>query len=193
MAPIVSTPENPPPATAIVSNARRRQHPPRSPRARAVADQPIAQYQRVMDRLHAMDVRAQARREPRLRAGGDQQVIELDRARAAIEAIGHGHRPGREVHRRGLRAQELHPAQRLADRHDDRARVEASRRHLVQHRREEEEVLRVDEQHFDPRIARHRPLELERGVEAGESGPEDHDSLAFVEIGQIRCIHVWFL
>ena len=31
--------------------------------------QPIAQYQRVMDCLHAMDVRAQRRREPRLGAG----------------------------------------------------------------------------------------------------------------------------
>ena len=56
--------------------------------------------------------------------------------------------------------------------------IQASRRDLVQHRREEKEVLRVDEQHFDARIARHRPLELERGVEARETGPEDHDALA---------------
>jgi hypothetical protein len=54
--------------------------------------------------------------------------------------------------------------------------IQASRRDLVQHRREQKEVLRVDEQHFHARIARHPPLELERGIDAREAGPEDHDA-----------------
>ena len=157
-----------PPARRILLDLRSLQQP----------DQPVAQHQRIMDRLHAMDVRAQAGREARLRARRNQQVIEGDRARAAIGAIGHGDGPSREVHRRGVRLEELDAAQGLAYRHDDRAGIQASRRDLVQHRREEKEVLRVDEQHFHARIARHRPLELERGVEARETGPKDHDALA---------------
>jgi hypothetical protein len=63
----------------------------------------------------------------------------------------------------------------------------------MQHRREEKEVLRVDQQYFDTRIARHCTFELQSRVKAGESGAEDHDPLAFMAIDWMFCTHICFL
>jgi len=57
--------------------------------------------------------------------------------------------PRVEIDRRGLGQEERHAPKGLTDRHYDRARVQASRCNFVQHRCEHQEVLPVDEQHFD--------------------------------------------
>jgi hypothetical protein len=57
--------------------------------------------------------------------------------------------PRVEIDRRGLGLEERRAPKGLTDRHYDRARVQASRCNFVQHRCEHQEVLPVDEQHFD--------------------------------------------
>ena len=124
MAPIVSTPENPPPATATVSMRAGAPDLLRSQRARGCRSASSAAPARHgWSSCHGRAGTGSAGTAfvHRLRSTADRS----NRVRAAIEAIGHGHRAVREVHCRGLRAQELHPAQGLADRHHDRARVEA--------------------------------------------------------------------
>ena len=73
---IVSTPENPPPAMTIVTVPVGARGPPRPPHAPGMRS-PSCEDQRVMDRLHAMSVLAQAGRKSRLGTGRNQQVIEL--------------------------------------------------------------------------------------------------------------------
>ena len=142
-------------------------------------DQPVAEEQCVVDRPHTMGVSTQPGRKARLGAGRNQQVIEVNRARSALEAIDRGDAARVEVDRRGLRLEKLNTPQDLADRHDDRARVQASRCDFVQHRCEDQEVLGVDEQHFDAWITGYRAVQLKRRIQSAEAGAKDQDAFAW--------------
>src|SRR6516225_2258562 len=78
-------------------------------------------------------------------------------------------------------SEEVHPLEHLAHGIDDGGEVEVARRHLVQHGREQEKVLPVDERHLDIRIASQRFLLLHGGVQTGESTAQNQDAFGLVD------------
>ena len=68
-------------------------------------------------------------------------------------------------------------AEEFAQRADDIGQVEIARRHLVEHRGEEEEIFLSDEGDFDVGVA--ALFEFERGVEAAEAAAENENTGLF--------------
>ena len=139
------------------------------------AEDPPAQLQRVVDRLHARRVPRELRvSEVRLlRAGGDNQAVIGDVA-APTERVDH-QAPGLRVDPHNLaeddRGVPLVP-QDVADRRRDVALGQDAGRHLIEQRLEQVMVGAVDDCHIDMCA----PKRLS-GEQPGEPGADDHDTM----------------
>jgi hypothetical protein len=105
-------------------------------------------------------------------ARGDNQVVVLNVP--VRVAVGDHHLLVRHIHRLRVRQQHLGIfllAQDLPDRRRDIRRSQRRRRHLVQQRLKQVVVAPV--KHRDPH---RRAVQLARGVDAAETGAENHDS-----------------
>src|SRR5271167_713186 len=107
-------------------------------------------------------------------------MVIFQRVVVMIETMGNDDLFGGKVDRFNLAGEEVNPLEHLANRVDDGSKVEVARRHLVQHGREEEEVLAVDQRNLDVRVASERFLELHRRIQASESAAEDQNSFGLV-------------
>jgi hypothetical protein len=68
------------------------------------------------------------------------------------------------------------PAQQLAHRIDDVRQVQIASRYFMQHRREQKEVLAIDEREFNIRVATKLLLKMQGRIETAEAAPENQDS-----------------
>src|SRR6516164_175690 len=98
-----------------------------------------------------------------------------------IEAMRDNDLPAGKVDRFNVAGEEVHPLQHLAHRVDNSGEVEVARGHLVQHGREEEKVLAVDERDLDVWVASQRFLQLHGCVQTGESTAENQDAFGLVD------------
>ncbi len=131
---------------------------------------PVAQGERLVEALQPQRVTGQrlVAEEVRLRAEGEDQEVVGQRP------VVRQQEPPLQVGARHLGLPELDVAQRpsqLANRPRDLAGVEQRRRHLVQQRREEMEVVAVDQQHVHV-----DPLQGARARDPGEAGARDDDA-----------------
>ncbi|MFN8643862.1 MAG: hypothetical protein U0802_20205 [Candidatus Binatia bacterium] len=111
------------------------------------------------------------------RAEGEHQMVVRQAMRMpGLDAVGDGHHPRAQVDVQHLSVEERGAAEQLADRVDDVGEIEVGGRHLVQHRREEEEVVLVDQRDLDGRVAAEEPFELHHRVDPAEPAAEDHDA-----------------
>ncbi len=96
----------------------------------------------------------------------------------SLSPVGDDHPPRLEVHRLHLALDELHPPEEFPDRVHDVRHVEVAGGDLVEHGREEEEVLAVDERDLEARVMGQSFLEMEGGVDAAEPASQDQDPRA---------------
>ena len=173
---IVSTPANPPPATTNVMRWSRSGAP------HSVSASSSCWIIRLRSAIAspsdfiviARSSRPGQAEEVRDRAGREDQVVVGQLVRVPVP-VGDRHRAGREVDLLDVPVEELHVRDELADRVDDVRDVEVARRDLVEHRREEEEVVPVDDRDVDVREAEEPLVELQGRVDAAEAAADDHD------------------
>src|SRR5439155_10071745 len=94
----------------------------------------------------------------------------------AVEAVRHPYVPRTEIDRFDRADERVHPAEELAQGVDDRAELEVAGGHLVEHGREEEEVVARDERDLEGLPPREHLLQLEGGVDAAEPTTQDEDT-----------------
>ena len=108
------------------------------------------------------------------RSAGDREHVVRQRLRASVRQVCDGDGPRREVECGRLPEDHtgvLLPAQRVSQRDRNLDRRERARRHLVDERLEEEEVLPVDERHLDVCTSK-----LAGRGQPAEAPTDDHDT-----------------
>src|SRR5262249_46058086 len=139
------------------------------------ADEAIAQVDCITERLDRDGMRFRARHavKARDRAERQHEMVKLDFVRMALVAVRDMHAAALEVDRVDLAAEEPGAPQESADRIHHVREIEVARSDLVEHGREEKEVLPRDERHFEIAAGVSEALELERRVHAAETATED--------------------
>ena len=134
-------------------------------------DQTIAKKNGVSKRLHRQGVFFKAGKVVVVRdiAQADDQVIEFQLVPMPIHAVRYVDTLAFEVDLFDLSLEELNPFEKFANRIHDMRHVQIAGGDLVQHRREQKEIILIDERHFDIRLARDRALDLECGVQAAKT------------------------
>ena len=106
----------------------------------------------------------------------DYPAIVRQIVRVAVEAMRHLHHPSVEVDGLDRPDEGVHQPEQLAQRIHDGAELEVACCHLVQHRREEEEVVARDQGDLDVGKAGEMFFHLEGGVNSAESASEDQNA-----------------
>ena len=144
-----------------------------------VADQPVAQRDRVAQRLDRERALFDTGEpvEVGARAECQHEVIVGQLVGVGVEPVRDGHAAGLEVDGLDAAHEGVDPPEQLAERIHDRVQLEVTCRHLVQHRSEQEEVVTCDERDVERPIpmASQDLLELEGSVDPAESPSEDED------------------
>jgi hypothetical protein len=140
-------------------------------------DQPVPEREGVTQRLHGERALLQAgeAKEVGDTAERQHQVIEGQLVLVPAAGVANHHPPALEVDPLHLAHEEHRAAHHPADRIHDVGDVEVARGHLVQHRREQDEVVAVDDGDLDLGIPRDGALQLDGGVHPGEPAAQDHD------------------
>ena len=142
-------------------------------------DDAIAQVNCVAQRLHRQRALLEAWQAVEVgdRAERDHQLVVRQAVVVALEAVRHGDAAAIEINPVDVADEDLGPLQQRPQRADDVRDVEVAGGDLVQHRREQEEVVARDERDFDARVAGEHLFEVARSVHAAESTAEHHDPL----------------
>ena len=126
-----------------------------------VRNQAVTHFDGVAQRLHREGMRLESGQAIEVgdRATGQHHVVEFDHVIVGGGAVTHGEAPAGEVDPRDIATQEPGARQQAPDRRDDMRDVDVAGGHLVQHRREQEEVLAADERYLDRSVSGKAPLE----------------------------------
>lgn len=114
----------------------------------------------------------------------DHQMIVLQLVRVRrTDAVGDDDAPVGQVNHLHVAIKELHAPQ-LAHGIHDIGHVQIAGRHFVQHRREQEKVLAVDERDFHVRVTGQRLLQLQSGIQTAKPTAQNQNLLSSV------CAHI---
>jgi hypothetical protein len=114
--------------------------------------------------------------EVRGRSKGEHQVVVNENVLVLRQAVANLDAASLDIDSDDLPAYEVaSPKQRSNGTHDVRD-VEIARRDLVQHRREQEEVVTIDERNFNGSVTRQQLLEAKGGIQAAEAGTQNGDT-----------------
>jgi hypothetical protein len=140
-------------------------------------DDAIAQQRRVGEALDRHGPLRYAGNIERVGLGphGDEQVIELEIALESFHAADATHRAHVHVNTVHLGLDKSHVTKNASYRIDNVARVKLARRHFVQHRSEQHEILAAHERHVDIRAARESLVEIHGRAEPCEAAARYDD------------------
>jgi hypothetical protein len=150
-------------------------------------DDAIAQQRRVGEALDRHGPLRHAGNIERVGLGtqGDEQVIELEIALESFHAADATHRARVHVDTVHLGLDKCHVTKNASYRIDNVARVKLTRRHFVQHRSEQDEILAAHERHVDIRTARESLVEIHGRAEPCETAAR-YDDLHLLRRGDHR-------
>jgi hypothetical protein len=111
----------------------------------------------------------------RLRPKRKNEVIKRQLSGKPSDSVGDRHLPGRKVDRFYIPTQDGDMPKQLAKWIADVGRIEIAGCHLVQHRRKQSEVIPAYEGDLDIGAFCRGPVEVSRGLNAGESAAQDND------------------
>ncbi|GEM_PF-4279774 len=104
-----------------------------------------------------------------------------------FQTVRHVNAPVAQIDLLHVAVEEPHALEHLANRIDDMRHVKIARRHFVQHRREQSEVLFIDQRNLDVRISREGFFQMQSRIQAAKTTAENDDSCFFL------CAHFDFL
>ena len=140
-------------------------------------DDAISQQRRVAEILHRHRPIADPGvvEEICLRTEREQQMIELELELTALESMHAPNFPRAQIDILHVGFDHIDVTQNSAQRIHDVARGKIARRHFMQHRRKENEILPRDQRYLDIRPTREMLVQIFCRVEPGKAAACDHD------------------
>jgi hypothetical protein len=114
-------------------------------------------------------------REVRLGAKCQNEVIKRQFSAKRADAVGNRHSPSRKIDRFYIRTQYGDVPKQLAKWIADVGGLEITSRHLIEHGGKKSEVISADKGDLDIGALCRGPIEVSRGLYAGESAPQNND------------------
>ena len=108
----------------------------------------------------------------------DDQIVVIDYVVVLVKPVRDLYLPVGQINGLHVARIEIDPSQQLAYRVHDVAEVKIAGGHFVQHRREKEKILAVDQRYLNIGIAGDGALQADCGIQAAKAPAQDENFLA---------------